>query len=405
MRTAMIFALAMVIACFFVGCSKNSTDSSGNGNGDTYTTWTQTYGGSQDDCGYSVAQTSDGGYIVAGETYSFGAGEGDVYLVKTDTDGDTIWTRTYGGSEDDCGYSIVQTTDGGYIIAGSTESFGAGWRDVYLMKTDAAGNEIWTRTYGGSDYDGGSSVVQTTDGGYIVAGYTSSFGADEGDVYLFKTDASGNELWMRTYGGSNHDRGSSIAQTTDGGYIVAGYTWSFGAGEGDVYLLKTDTDGDTIWTRTYGGSDSDYGWSVAQTTDGGYIIAGATYSFGAGSGDVYFVKLDASGNELWMRTYGGSGNDWGSSVAQTTDGGYIIAGVYDHDWHEEIGDVYLVKTNAAGNEIWTRTYGGSDVDWGSSVVQTTDGGYIVAGTYDYNDWGAGTGDVYLVKTDANGNVD
>jgi len=361
--------------------------------------WERTYGGSDDDKGWSVAQTSDGGYIVAGYTSSFGEGEEDVYLVKTSAIGETLWTRTYGGSYFYLGYSVAQTSDGGYIVAGYTESFGAGGLDVYLVKTDAVGDIIWTRTYGGSGYDVGYSVAQTSDGGYIVAGETESFGAGGYDVYLVKTDSVGDTIWTRTYGGSDDDEGYSVAQTSDGGYIVAGRTYSFGVGSWDVYFVKTDAVGDTIWTRTYGGSSADYGYSVTQTSDGGYIVAGFTYSFGAGGADVYLVMTGAVGDTIWTRTYGGSYWDYGRSVAQTSDGGYIVAGV-TWSFGVDSADVYLVKTDAVGDTIWTRAYGGSGYDWGYSVAQTSDGGYIVAGYT--RSFGAGSYDVYLVKTDSLG---
>ncbi|MHC4540800.1 MAG: hypothetical protein ACYS74_13625, partial [Planctomycetota bacterium] len=161
----------------------------------------------------------------------------------------------------------------------------------------------------------------------------------------------------RTYGGSGDDIGSSVQQTTDGDYIVAGYTYSFGTGSSDVYLIKTDPSGDTLWTRTYGGSDIDYGYSVLQTTDGDYIVAGETQSFGAGPGDVYLIKTDPSGDTLWTRTYGGNGHDWGQSVQQTTDGGYIVSG-QTNSFGPGQADVYLIKTDAVGDTLWTRTYGG-----------------------------------------------
>jgi len=362
--------------------------------------WERTYGGSSEDEGWSVAQTSDGGYIVAGRTESFGAGLLDVYLVKTDTVGDTIWTRTYGGSGDDLGFSVAQTSDGGYIVAGLTESFGAGDYDVYLVKTDSVGDTIWTRTYGGSDDDFSYSVAQTSDGGYIVAGRTESFGAGLLDVYLVKTDAEGDTIWTRTYGGSDYDGGYSVAQTFDGGYIVAGYTYSFGAGGCDVYLVKTDAEGDTIWTRTYGGSSWDNAFSVAQTSDGGYIVAGRTYSFGADEPNVYLIKTDAVGDTIWTHTYGGSEYDRGESVAQTSDGGYIVAG-QTYSFGAGGSDVYLVKTDALGDTIWTRTYGGSYSDYGYSVAQTSDGGYIVVGVYNYHVY---TADVYIIKTNADGDT-
>jgi hypothetical protein len=297
----------------------------------------------------SVQQTTDGGYIVAGDTRSFGAGGYDVYLIKTDSTGDTLWSRTYGGSYNDYGFSVQQTTDGGYIVAGITSSFGAGGYDVYLIKTDSLGDTLWTRTYGGSSNDDGSSVQQTTDGGYIVGGRTLSFGAGNFDVYLIKTDSIGDTLWTRTYGGSQHDDEWSVQQTTDGGYIVAGFTYSFGAGQGDVYLVKTDSLGDTLWTRTYGGNQNDDMWSVSvrQTTDGGYIVVGVTGSVNV---DVYLIKTDSLGDTLWSRTYGGPYyyDDWGVAVQQTTDGGYIVAG-YTESFGAGDFDVMLTKLDSLGN--------------------------------------------------------
>jgi len=255
------------------------------------TLWTRTYGGGDVEEGWCVQQTHDGGYIIAGHTASFGAGNYDVYVVKTATNGDTLWTRSYGGGATDRGFFVQQTSDGGYIIAGYTESFGAGATDVYLLRTDSSGDTLWTRTYGGDQRDYGWEVVVTPDGGFAVAAQTASFGAGRDDVYLVKTDASGDSLWTRTYGGSSLDYGFSLQHTSDGGYVVAGFTYSFGAGGYDLYVVKTDANGNTLWTRTYGGSGYDYARSVRQTTDGGYIVAGYTESFGAGGYDVYLVRV------------------------------------------------------------------------------------------------------------------
>jgi len=199
--------------------------------------WEKTFGGSGEEYGYSVRQTADGGYIIAGSTGSFGVGD-DVYLIKTDPNGNSQWQKAFGGSNDDQGWSVQQTSDGGYIIAGMTSSFDAGFHDVYLIKTDPNGNTQWEKTFGGSNYDFGFSVQKTSDGGYIIVGETSSFGAGSCDVYLIKTDPNGNLLWQKTFGGSDWDAGYSVQQTTDGGYIIAGTTESFGAGDLDVYLIK-----------------------------------------------------------------------------------------------------------------------------------------------------------------------
>ncbi|MDP6737418.1 MAG: hypothetical protein QGG15_00035 [Dehalococcoidales bacterium] len=363
--------------------------------------FTKTFGGVDWDYANSVQQTTDGGYIIAGGTDSPGT-DGDVYLVKTDREGNEEWSRTFGGKENDTASSVQQTTDGGYIIAGDTNSFGAGEFDFYLVKTDREGNEEWSRAFGGVGWDYADSVQQTTDGGYIIAGGTDSFGAGEFDFYLVKTDGEGNEEWSRAFGGVGWDYADSVQQTTDGGYIIAGGTDSFGAGIYDAYLVKTDGEGNEEWSRTFGGEDNDTADSVQQTADGGYIIAGDTESFGAGNYDAYLVKTDGEGNEEWSRAFGGEETEEADSVQQTTDGGYIIAG-YTISYGAGSWDAYLVKTDGEGNEEWSRAFGGESYDLASSVQQTADGGYIIAGYTE--SFGAGNYDAYLVKTDGEGVVE
>jgi len=364
----------------------------------TFERW---FGGTSEEIAYSSVQLNDSGYVILGYTNSYGAGGYDFYLVRTDPEGDTIWTKTYGGLRDDFGVFIAQTSDNKYIITGFTFSYGAGECDVYLIKADTNGDTIWTRTYGTSSEDYGLKVVQTSDGGYIVAGYTGIFSNFLYDIYLIKTDSLGHQVWCKTYGDSLAEYGCSVVQTIDGGYIIVGSTYSFGAGEGDVYLIKTNGSGDTIWTRTYGGALYDYGSSVDQTTDSGYIIAGGTESYGAGGRDFYLIKTDQNGDTVWTRTYGGLYWDVCFSAAQTTDGGYIVTG-YTNSYGAGNSDVYLIKTNQTGNPIWTKTYGGVNNDVGCSVVQTSDGGYVIGGYTD--SYGAGGNDLFLIKTDQDGNI-
>jgi len=356
-----------------------------------------TFGGSEIDGGTNVQATSDGGYILTGYTESFGAGSYDMYLVKTDASGNEIWSQTFGGSDYEIAFFVQETSDGGYILVGTVSS-GSG--DMYLVKTDVSGNEIWSQTFGGSSDDRGRSVKETSDGGYILVGYTSSFGAGKSDMYLVKTDASGNEIWGQTFGGGNYDTALSAQETSDGGYILAGSTLSFGAGKSDMYLVKTDASGNEIWSQTFGGSSSDYALSAQETSDGGYILAGSTESFGAGSLDMYLVKTDASGNEIWGQTFGGSGSDYAYSVQETSDGGYILVG-YTSSFGAGTYDMYLVKTDASGNQEWSQTFGGSGSDSAYSVQETSDGGYILTGYTE--SFGAGKSDMYLVKTDSEGN--
>jgi hypothetical protein len=365
--------------------------------------WAKTYGGSSQDWASSadsIQQTSDGGYIVVGDTYSFGAGNGDFWVLKLDTNGNMQWQKTYGGSGNDYASSIQQTSDGGYIVAGVTPSFGAGDYDIWVLKLDTNGNVQWQNTYGGSNDDEAYSIQQTLDNGYIVGGYTYSFGAGFSDVWVLKLDANGNVLWQKTYGGSSNDWAESIQQILDGSYVVAGVTDSFDAGNGDFWVLKLDANGNVLWQKTYGGSAFDRGRTIQQTSDGGYIVGGMTQSFGAGNGDAWELKLDANGNVQWQKTYGG--NDFeGAAIWQTPDGTYIATG-RTYSFGAGGDDLWVFKLDTNGNMVWQKTYGGSGNEFARSIQQTSDGGYIV-GSFT-NSFGTGSEDVWVLKLDANGEI-
>jgi hypothetical protein len=362
------------------------------------TQFQRTIGGTNADYAYSIIQTTDGGYAVAGYTQSFGAGNQDYYIVKLDAGGTLQWTRTVGGTSYDYVWSVIQTTDGGSAVAGYTWSFGAGGYDMYIVKLDSGSALQWSKTVGGTGSDFAYSIIRTTDGGYVVAGETISFGAGLWDFYIVKLISSGTLQWSRTVGGTSDEGARSIIQTTDGGYAVGGFTESFGSGSRDMYISKLDASGTLQWSRTVGGTGDDIAFSIIQTTDGGYAVAGYTESFGAG---MYIVKISSSGTLQWTKTVGGASYDEAFSIIQTTDGGYAAAG---YTWSFGAGgyDMYIVKLDSSGTLQWSRTVGGTTDDIAFSIIQTTDGGYAAAG-YTYS-FGVGNSDMYIVKFDASGNT-
>ncbi len=337
------------------------------------TSWVQTYGGSDSEYAWDVQQTTDGGYIVVGRTMSFGAGSYDCYVVKTDSAGSVLWSQTFGGGMSDYARSVQLTSDGGYIIAGNTGSFGQGESDFYLLKIDEMGDSLWTRTYGGTDIDAASAVQQTQDGGYILAGYTYSFGTGGSDCYLVKANNLGATVWSNTIGSMGNEFAWAVQQTSDLGYIMVGRS------SDGLYLVKTTTSGDSVWARTYG-SPGDEAHSVQQTSDGGYIMA---------ISQCRLFKTDGNGDSLWMRTYGGEEL---YSANLTQDGGCIAAGKTGSTQD----DFYIVRTDSIGDTLWTMMYGGYDDESARVIRETDDSGYIVAGFTE--SYGAGSRDFYVLKT-------
>jgi hypothetical protein len=406
-------------------------------------TWSTILGGSEADYAHEVQQTSDGGYIVAGYTLSndgdVGRNHGleDIWVVKLDGAGKPVWNATLGGSDRDFAYAVQQTSDGGYVVAGSTRSndgdvgFNHGLEDSWVVKLDGAGRKVWNVTLGGSDYDFAYAVQQTSDGGYVVAGSTRSNDGDIGrnhggfDSWVVKLDGAGKLVWNTTFGGSKDDYTHPVQQTSDGGYVVAGST---GSDDGDVgpnhslgryWILKLDGAGKLVWNTTFGGSRSEAPSAVQQTSDGGFIVAGFTGSndgdvgFNHGLYDLWVVKLDGAGQKVWNATLGGSDLDGASAVQQTSDGGYVVAGSTrsndgDVGFNHGLEDSWVVKLDGAGQKVWNVTLGGSKNDEATAVRQTSDGGYIVAGSTGSNDGDVrsnhGSADYYVVKLAGDGST-
>jgi hypothetical protein len=350
------------------------------------TLWTKRYGGIDQDHGCYVQQTSDGGYILTGDTKSFGMGLNDAWLVKTNATGDTMWTKTYGGTEDDNSSCVRQTSDGGYIIFGETVSYSPNYWKAWLIKTDEDGDTSWTKRIGGNRHYFIQSGQELYDGDYIFVGYTKASGAGQEDLWLVKTNPSGDTIWTNTFGGNDSDISYSLDQTDDAGYVIGAITKSFGAGNYDCWLIKTDSEGDTIWTKTYGGINNDRIYSVQQTSDHGFILAGATQSYGILNSyyNLWLIKTDFSGDTIWTRTFGGVENELAKAVQQTSDGGYIVTGYSS-------SGTWIIKIDSSGDTLWTKTLG-----WGNGIhiEQTGDEGYIVL-VEDFNN--LTLNDMYLVK--------
>lgn len=361
--------------------------------------WAKTYGGSEDDYPSSILQTSDGGYIVAGTTKSFGTDFTSIWILKFNTRGDIEWQKTYGDSGAKYGNSIQQTNDGGYIVATVYSVLGGPQFGIIKLAPD--GNIEWLKIFGDDLLNYTYSIQQTIDGGYIAAGYEWSTDPIMFNIVIFKISTDGTEEWSKTYGGSGDDRAYSILQTDEGGFIAAGYTTSYGAGDNDIWVLKLASDGSIEWQKTYGGGENEIAYSILQTNDRGYIIAGSISSFGAGLTDFWVLKLSSEGGIEWNKIYGGSEIEVAHSICQTFDGGYIVAGETE-SFGAGNKDIWILKLSILGNIEWQKTYGGSQDEEASSIQQTNGGGYIVAGsTFSY---GAGERDLFVLKLFSNGDI-
>jgi hypothetical protein len=389
--------------------------------------WDKRFGGTGSDECQSVQETSDGGYVLGGYSYSgaggdkseAGRGGDDYWIVKVDSSGNKVWDKRFGGTSNDWCYSAQETSDGGYILGGYSWSdaggdmseAGRGLDDYWIVKVDSTGSKLWDKRFGGSGYDECYSVQETSDGGYILGGYSGSDAdgdkseASRGgyDYWIVKVDNTGSKLWDKRFGGSNDDYCCSVQETSDGGYILGGYSWS-GAdgdkseasrGQDDYWIVKVDSTGTTLWDKRFGGASHDRCYSIQETPDGGYILGGYSYSgvggdkseASRGGADYWIVKVDSTGTKLWDKRFGGTSNDWCYSVQATMDGNYILAGCPHSSAEGDISeagrggatDYWIVKVDGTGTKLWDRRFGGTDLDVCYGICETRDGGYVVGG--------------------------
>jgi len=422
--------------------------------------WAKNYGGTENDIITFVFQDKDGNYIFSGHSNSSDSdltsnnGSYDAWIAKANDTGKVLWSKNYGGSGDEVIWHSCATKDGGYILAGSTDSYNGdvvnrhpGGMEVWIIKVDENGNKEWQKTYGGSGDESACSIQQTKDGGYIFTGWASSNDGDltsshvglpggfSQDLWVVKIDSTGKLIWQKDLGGSNSDIGFSVLQSEDGNYIVAGYTASndgdipmhYGnSGKWDAWVLKFNATGTLLWQKFYGGTQDDAFNAIVQTPDKGYILAGATNSNDSDvSGnhlnsslstttDVWVAKIDSLGNLNWQKCYGGSGTETAVDIKQTQNGGYVLAASttsVDGDVtgnHDPLGiksDYWVVQLRSSGELDWEETFGGSSSDALFSIISTSDNGYMLAGRTtsedgDVTKWYSDKNDGWLVKLSA-----
>lgn len=375
-------------------------------------------GGTQRDEAWSIVQTSDGGYAIAGYSFSFSGSSAGILVSKFNSEGMNEWTKSISGANNDFAYSIIQTTDGGFAVAGYTYAFGD-ITNMLVVKLDATGDVEWNKVISG--FSGGQfhndqarSIIETSDGGFLLAGHTQSFTNTPPFgtfFYLVKLDSDGELLWNKVIGGPHNNIQAtpvsfarSVIETEDGGFAVAGFTFAYGLGNYSMYLVKLDENGDHQWSRTIGGAADDRAYSLIQTSDRGFALAGQTGSFAAGGGytNVYVAKLDLNGNLQWTSSVGGTfaNNDNGYSIIQTDDDGYAVAG-----FTTSFGNnMYLVKLSETGELLWTRAIGGSSSDIATSIIRSHEGGFAIAGyTFSYGP-GLSWPSMMIIKLDELGNT-
>ena len=385
--------------------------------------WILGFGGTGDDSARSIIATNDGGYAILGMTNSVDGDldfktlpVNDYWLVKLDANGDLEWQKTYGGSKDDQGQQVIQTSDGGFAITGyamSDDGDGSnneGFHDNWILRLDALGNILWEKSFGFSGHDHSYDLVETADGGFFFSGFldvTSSNGEGSsdkssltahgvGEFWGTKIDGNGNLEWRKFFGGTNNDRSFGVVNAYDGGYVLAGASESVDfdisnpKGSYDYWVVKVDKNGTMVWESSFGGTGIDQAQDILATTDGGYVIVGSTFSSDTqvtknnGQSDVWLIKIDDNGQLLWQKSFGGAGFDAANSVRLTSDGGLLVCGnskSFDGDISQNFGenDIWVFKTDASGNLEWEKSFGGLSLDFGYDAIETQDGTIVVIG--------------------------
>lgn len=393
----LVFCLLLSISYTIVTGSPQERDQNYrlSSQGPMVTLWEFFYGGTGDDAARGIIQSSDGGFAIVGHTTSYGAGDSDGWLIKTDTNGIIEFNKTYGGVSSDSFSAIFQTPDTGYLLAGATQSFGNGANDFWIVKTDNNGDPEWNKTFGGSGSDDFDRGIQTSDGGYILTGrYIPSPDASP-DAWLLKLDSTGTEEWNATYGGIRFDRTFSVIEVSSGGYLAIGRTGNSPSDPygHDLIIYRTDANGTELWNQTYGTSDMDLGYDLIETSDGGFFLWGNSFVSGYDN-ELWLIKIFENGTKEWDKYFSGNFNDWANLILEVDDGYLLMA--HTKSYGPGNGDNWLLKIDNDGNVLWNQTHGyESDDEFAWDMIQSSDGNFVLAGRTVSK--GAGGVDAWLFK--------
>jgi len=368
-----------------------------------------TFGGSNNDNGYALCLTQEGGYIISGASRSFSSNADDIYLNKISNSGNLIWSMTYGGPHQDFARSII-SIDGGFLLLGDVWDGGDPRTSMYLCKMDLDGNKLWDKQFGTGYDEKGFKVKQAADGDFLLLGYSRGYDL-QGDIFLVRTDGQGNELWNSSYGYERNDYAMDILENEDGTIMIAGTKNGFfndvhadyERHDADMLVIKVDSEGQEIWRQLYGLDNHDFGYSINKTQDGGYYFFGSSQSYGEGSFDMLLIKINESGVEEWHRSYGGPEYEYGMSMDMNQNNELFMFGTTRSFGQNGSADFYLIKSDDQGNALWEITIGGDNIDYGYSVVATADSGCAVVGSS--QSFGSGMFDVLFVKIDKNGLIE
>ncbi len=352
-------------------------------------------GGKSYDEGRQIILSQSGHYLITGRTSSKGAGNADLYLVKVSTNGELIWDKTFGGQDEEQGYDLLELSNGDILVVGYSDSYDAednpGNKNMYVIRTDASGNKLWEKHFGDlNSIDEGKAIVPANDGGFIVLGNSMNLSPAAGlepnnDIVVLKIDDKGNKIWQKNFGSAVNDEGNSLIATPEG-YVIVGATEA--KGNWDLYLLAIDNQGNILWEKIHGGGEKDLGNDIKRDKDGNFVVAGLTYSFATGgSHDFWVLKVNPKGEKIWSKVFGGLSVDEAYSVLVTASGNYVLAGYSEDFERDEYGEnislerlnVFLVQLTPDGNVIWQRAMGGERDQRGFDVIATTDGSFIVVG--------------------------